>query len=156
MYTWRNPPQAFIGAEADRQIPFMVALVDLLPHLTIYQLEATKIQDSTYRICLVVENRGFMPTYTSQQGKKRKAVRPIRVELELPQSAKLVAGKQKLEMDHLEGRSNKLEVTSHFASSFTDNREVIEWSVQAPSESELTVRVASQRAGSITQSFTLP
>jgi murein tripeptide amidase MpaA len=156
MYTWRNPPQAFIGAEADRQIPFMVALVDLLPHLTIYQLEATKIQDSTYRICLVVENRGFMPTYTSQQGKKRKAVRPIRVELELPQSAKLVAGKQKLEMDHLEGRSNKLEVTSHFASSFTDNREVIEWSVQAPSESELTVRVASQRAGSITRSFTLP
>ena len=39
-----------------------------------------------------------------------KAVRPVRLELELPAGATLVGGKQKQEIGQLEGRSNKLEV----------------------------------------------
>ena len=57
----------------------------------------------------MVENSGFLPTYTSEQARKVKAVRPVRAELDLPAGIQLVSGKKQVELGHLEGRSNKLD-----------------------------------------------
>jgi murein tripeptide amidase MpaA len=156
MYTWRNPPAALIGAEADKHIPFMVALADLLPNLTIHRLEGIKIQENTYHVRLVVENTGFLPTYTSQQGKKRKAIRPVRVELMLPPNTHLISGKMNQEIDQLEGRSNKLSVSAHFGYSPTDNRGMVEWTIQAPAGTEIPIKIISERAGTLRQILPLP
>lgn len=155
MYTWRNPPEAYIGAEADKQIPYVVALADLLPHLSIHLFEAKKTAADFYQVRLVIENSGFLPTYTSQQGKKRKAVRPVRVELKLPPDAQLITGKLKTEAGHLEGRSNKLSASAHFGFSPTDNRAVIEWGIQAAPGAEISVQITSERAGTINSSLML-
>ena len=127
MYTWRNPPVDLIGAEAARQTPFALALGDMLPKLAIHTLQVTPLGENNYRINLVVENTGYLPTYTSEQGKKRKAIRPVRLELELPAGARLVNGRSRVELGHLEGRSNKFDVTTCWGESPTDNRLRTEW-----------------------------
>lgn len=147
MYTWRNPPHAFMEKVAEKQLPFVLSLANMLPHLEIRKLEATSLGGGDYRICLVIQNNGFFPTFTSQQGKKRLAVRPVRAELVLPEGALLVNGKRKTELGHLEGRSNKLETSMIWGSSGTDNRARAEWIVHANPGDVVRVNVLSDRAG---------
>ncbi|MGE5220989.1 MAG: M14 family metallopeptidase, partial [Omnitrophica WOR_2 bacterium] len=155
IYTWRNPPPAFMGEEAARNLPYVLALGDMLPHLSIYSLEAAPLGGDDYRINLVVENTGFFPTFTSAQGKKRQSIRPVRVELELPAAVTLVNGKKRVELGHLEGRSNKLDVTIIWGGSPTDNRARAEWVLHGPAGSEITFHIRSERAGSLHRTIKL-
>jgi murein tripeptide amidase MpaA len=148
MYTWRNPPAAFMEEEAARNLPFIISLAEMLPRLVLHSLDITPLGENNYRINLVVENSGFLPTNTSTQGKKRKAIRPVRAEIELPQDAVLTNGKRREEIGHLEGRSNKMDV-SIYSTSPTDNRGRVEWIVKAPEETLIEIKVVSERAGTI-------
>jgi murein tripeptide amidase MpaA len=148
MYTWSNPPPAFMGEEAARNLPIVLSIGDMLPRLTLHTLEITRLGTDNYQINLVVENSGFLPTCTSMQGNKRKAVRPVRAEIELPTGAVLASGKRQVEIGHLEGRSNKMSV-SIYSTSPTDNRGRVEWVVKTPTGTEISIKVASERAGLI-------
>lgn len=153
MYTWRNPPPEFLVGEASRNLAFILSLAEMLPHLSIANLEVTALDDQTYHLRLLVENTGYLPTFTSQQGKKRKSVRPVRVDLTLPEEAEILSGKPRHELGHLEGRSNKFSLT--FGTSPTDNRARYEWVVRAPKGEKVQLNVLSERAGVIRKSIEL-
>jgi murein tripeptide amidase MpaA len=155
MYTWRNPPHAFMGEEAERNTPYALALADMLPRLAFHTLTMHRLEDDTYHLNLVVENTGFLPTYTSAQGKKRQAVRPVRVELDLPEGVILVSGRQRTELGHLEGRSNKLGVNFGSATSPTDNRARAEWVLKGSPGAVIGLKVISERAGVLHQRITM-
>jgi murein tripeptide amidase MpaA len=156
MYTWSNPPEALVAAEAKRVTPFALALADLLPRLSLHFLQIKSLGGESYHLNLVVENAGFLPTFTSIQGKNRKAVRPVRAELELPEGVILVDGRRRVELGHLEGRSNKLDVSSIWSEGSTDHRARAEWTLQGQPGSIVTVHVLSERAGSFHRQVTLP
>jgi murein tripeptide amidase MpaA len=156
MYTWRNPPHALAGAEAARVTPFALALGETLPNLSIHTLAAEALGDGRYHLNLVVENSGFLPTFTSEQGKKRNAARPVRVELELPAGAELLSGRSRVELGHLQGRSNRLEVTSLWESGYTDHRARAEWVIQARPGATLKLHILSDRAGNLHREVTFP
>jgi murein tripeptide amidase MpaA len=147
LYTWGNPPHKWIGAEAARNVQYPLALAEMLPRLEVLRLKAERLADARYHVELVVENGGFLPTMSSEQARKRKAVRPVRVELELPKSASLASGKLRQELGHLQGRSNKLDGFFSWGVTSTDNRARVEWVVQARKGSKLKVKVVSERAG---------
>jgi murein tripeptide amidase MpaA len=156
MYTWRNPPHAHLAAEAERNTPFALALGDLLPRLTLHHLEVKPLSGNQYHLNLVVENAGFLPSFTSLQGKNRKAVRPVRAELELPDGVTLVDGRRKLELGYLEGRSNKLDVSAIWTECDTDHRARAEWTLHGQPGATVTVHVLSERAGSLHRQVVLP
>ena len=56
---------------------------------------------------LVLQNTGWLPTHVTEKAVERKAVRPLEVELTLPEGAKLVAGERKKEAGQLQGRVHK-------------------------------------------------
>ena len=154
-YTWRNPPHKFMGEEAKHNVPFALALGKMLPHLEINTLEVKKVTEGTYTLNLVVDNNGFLPTYTSNQGKKRSVMREVRVELDLPDGAELLNGREKTKLGHLEGRSNKIGQI-FVISSPTDNRGRLEWTLKAQSGSKVALHIISERAGSIHKEISLP
>jgi murein tripeptide amidase MpaA len=151
LYSWRNPPHAYAEAEVSRHLAWILALSETLPRLALHTLEITPLGQDTYHVNLVVENAGFLPTYTSQQAQKRRCVRPVRVELDLPENVRLVNGKRRIELGHLEGRSNKMGVTATYAGSPTDNRARAEWVISAPQDTTIGINVLSERAGKIKQ-----
>lgn len=155
MYTWRNPPHHLMGEESERNVPFALALGKMLPHLEIHTLDVEKVSEGTYTINLVVDNDGFFPTYTSNQGKKRGTMRPLRAELEIPEGAEIVNGRAKENLGHLEGRSNKLGQTFMLATP-TDNRARQEWTVKATAGTKLQLHLTSERAGAIHTEIVLP
>jgi hypothetical protein len=126
----------------------------MLPHLVIHTLEINKVSEGTYTINLVVDNDGFFPTYTSNQGKKRGAMREVRAELETPKGVEIINGQSKAKLGHLEGRSNKLGQTFLLATP-TDNRARLEWTVKAPAEAKIKLHIFSERAGSIHKDIVL-
>ena len=157
MYSWRNPPRSLMGAEAEKNSAYALSLADMLPRLSRHTLLAERLADGgDYHLRLVVENGGFLPTYTSAQGNKRKAARPVRVELELPEGVELISGREKRELGHLEGRSSKLSVSTVYASSPTDNRAWTEWVLRGAPGEEVKLHVLSDRAGSLHETVTLP
>ena len=155
LYTWRNPPHAFMEAEASRHYPYVLSLMSLLPHLHIHTLQSKPIGDGNYSLNLVVENTGFLPSYTSQQAKKRSVIRPLFVELEIPEACRIITGKRRSELGHLEGRSNKLDVSALGASSPMDNLGRLEWTLNAPTGTHILIHITSERAGRITVEHTL-
>ncbi len=82
-------------------------------------------------------------------------MRPVRVELELPKEVTLLNGKKRVELGHLEGRSNKLDVTILLGGSPTDNRARVEWVLHGPAESLITFHIRSERAGSLHRTIKL-
>ncbi|HLQ28349.1 MAG TPA: hypothetical protein VK140_03825 [Ktedonobacteraceae bacterium] len=102
----------------------------------------------------LVENNGFLPTYTSKKALERKDVRPIEAELELPEGVSIVSGQRRSELGQLEGRSNKLWVWFS-GSSPTDNRRKVEWVLKGPRGSTVNLIVRSQRAGVVRRTITL-
>jgi len=165
LYTWSNPPHAFLGAEAERNLPFALSAAEMLPRLGLRTLELEPVGGAgqgggqsglrDYRLKLVVENRGYLPTNTSAQGKKRPFVRPVRAELELPEGASLLSGKRRVELGHLEGRSGNFWATQIWVAEPTSNRARAEWVLRAPAGSELEVKILSDRAGSIRRTLKL-
>jgi murein tripeptide amidase MpaA len=160
LYTWRNPPHAFMEKEAAKHLPFILALGDLLPHIAVQTLKTTRVGEQSWAIDLVVENSGFLPSYTSQQARKRQAARPVLAELKLPKktnpvNTRILAGKERMEVGHLEGRSNKLSVSSIFGYASTDNRGRVQWVIEATAGTEVEITIRSERAGEIKRTVTL-
>lgn len=156
MYTWRNPPLEYLAEEAEKNLGFALSFGDFLPYLTIHTLEVNPVGDGTYQLNLVVENSGFLPTYTSEQARKVKAVRPVRAELDLPAGIQLVSGKKRVELGHLEGRSNKLDTDQLLMNSTTDNGTRCQWVLKGKPGTEFTLKLLSERAGSLERILTLP
>ena len=156
MYTWRNPPHSLVGDEAERNTSFALSLADMVPRMTVHTLALDRLTDEgDYRLRLIIENSGFLPTYTSAQGRSRSAARPVRVELGLPEGVSLTSGQAKSELGHLEGRSGKLSVSTIYAASPTDNRTWTEWVLRGPVGAEVSVKVLSERAGTLRERVVL-
>ena len=107
-----------------------------------------------WHLVTVVQNNGFLPTYTSRKALERKCVRPIEVELTLPEGISLVSGQLRQEAGHLEGRSNKVWMRGA-SSSPSDNLCKIEWVLKGLPKATVDVTVRSQRAGVVRRSIVL-
>jgi hypothetical protein len=138
-----------MGEEAKRNTPFALALGDMLPNLAVHTFDTRPLGEGRTHINLVVENTGFLPTYTSIQGKKNKHIRPVRVEVEIPPGVQIVTGRARNVLGHLEGRSNKRDLFT-FGASATDNRGRIEWVLQGDRGALIQIHVKSERAGDMT------
>ncbi len=155
LYTWRNPPHTLMEAEAAKHYPYILSLGHLLPHIQVHTLNSTALGNGNYSLNLIVENTGFLPSYTSQQAKKRAIVRPLFVDLEVPEECRIVIGKRRTELGHLEGRSNKLDVSTLGADSPMDNRARVEWTINAQTGTRILLHITSERAGKLTIEHTL-
>ncbi len=154
LYTWRNPPHALLEAEIAPHADFTIAFASLAPRLAWREVVLTPLGDGNYHLLAVVENRGFLPTRGSNQAVKMNAVRPVRLELALPEGATLKGGKAKQEIGQLEGRSNKLDV-SYGDPSPTDNRGKAEWVIHAPAGGTLRLTAVAERGGTVRREIAL-
>ena len=150
LYSWTNPPPELLEEEVAKNHRFALAQAGMAPRLEVLEATATPLGGNRYRVRLVVQNSGFLGTYVSRRAEERKAVRPLRIELE---GAEVLTGERRLEAGQLEGRSNKLDWLSN---SNTDNRLRREWVVEAEPGSQLTIHVLSQRAGTLHLKVALP
>ena len=85
----------------------------------------------TWKVTLVIQNTGWLPTYVSKRALARKTVRGIMAEIELPAGASLATGKARDDVGQLEGKAYKHTGVSFWPDyNVTDDRMKVEWVVR--------------------------
>jgi hypothetical protein len=146
--SWTNPPPDLLEKEITPHADFAIFHLLISPKLEIHSLEMKPVGDGVHHVRLVLCNTGWLPTNVTQKALDRKAVRPIEVELTLPDGATLVNGEKKIECGQLEGRAQKRSLLWS-ADDGTPDRAKIEWVIAAPQGGTLQIAARQARAGTV-------
>jgi hypothetical protein len=107
-----------------------------------------------HAVRFVVHNTGWLPTNVTEQALKMKAVRPLEVDVALPEGAQFVNGEAKTILGQLAGR-NGTWAFSGWGAAGTEERAKVEWVIQAPPGTEIQIVATHQRAGTVRATINL-
>lgn len=148
IYAFRNPPPKFLEKEVALFPEWIVWHLLISPRLELVHSEAKPLGDGTYRVQLVVQNTGWLPTYITKKALEKKVVRPVVCEIKLPEGARLEVGKEREEFTQLEGRAYKSSALAPWsATDATQERLKAEWVVHAPNGGSIHLTARHERAG---------
>jgi len=128
---------------------FAIFQLAITPRLHIRSVDARRIGEQAHWVRVVVQNTGWLPTNVSQKALDRKAVRPLEVEIALPEGAALASGDRRTEAGQLDGRALKRNIYDSDASDSTTDRTKCEWVIEAPSGTTVKIEARHQRAGTV-------
>ncbi|MEO6653633.1 MAG: M14 family metallopeptidase [Ilumatobacteraceae bacterium] len=154
---FRNPPPHLLEAEVAPHTQLAIFQALIAPELRHRDTIVEPAGAGAWRIRVVVENTGWLPTNVTQQAVDQRAVLPIRAEIELPTGASLVTGSERYDIGQLAGRALKNSGIGMFAfgSDDTSDRGVAEWVVRAPVGTICTITIHQARAGIVRTTVTL-
>jgi murein tripeptide amidase MpaA len=147
LYAWRNPPPEFLEQEVALFPDWLVWHLLISPRLEVYEATVEPLGDALYKVRLVVQNTGWLPTYITKKALEKKLVRGVIAEIELPDGATLQLGKPREELGQLEGRAYKPSAASVWNTDTTDDRAKVEWVVHAPQGGTVRLTARHERAG---------
>ncbi len=145
--TWTNPPKKFLLNEIKPFPQWLVWHVLISPKLEMREASATALGSGTYRVRMVVENTGWLPTYVTKKALEKK-LRGVICEIELPKGATLESGKKREELGQLEGRAYK-EAFLNEEQEGTQDRLKVEWVIRAPKGGTVKLTARHERAGTV-------
>jgi hypothetical protein len=149
LYAFRNPPPPLLEKEIAPFPQWLVWHALISPKLEINQLDVTPLGEGAYRVRLVVDNIGWLPTYVTKKALERKVVRPVIAEIELPEGAELATGMPREEIGQLEGRAYKGASGFGWPADPTEERAKVEWVVRGKPGDMIKVTARHERAGTV-------
>ncbi len=145
--TFRNPPLKYLESELEPLTEWVLWQGLTTPLLTVHSSQVEPLGDDTYRVQVVAQNRGYLPTYVTRKALERKVCRPVVAELELAEGMSLVSGKLRQECGHLEGVAYKPASPLWRIGDATDDRVKLVWVVRAAKGSRCELVLRQERAG---------
>ncbi len=147
LYAIRNPPPAFLQQEIALFPDWVVWHLLISPRLELFEATASSLGNGCYRVRMVVQNTGWLPTYVAKKALEKKVVRGVICRIELPPGGTLQTGKAREEIGQLEGRAYKPSMLDD--EDATDDRAKVEWVVRAPAGGRVKLIARHERAGSL-------
>lgn len=151
---WTNPPLEFLEKEISPFPDWIVWHALISPRLVSLETKVTSLGGDSYRIRLVVQNEGWLPTYVTKKALERKMTRGVIAEIELPKGATLESGKPRQELGELEGRAYK-PVNPEETDEGTSERVKVEWVVKAKKGAKVKLLAKHERAGVVREEVVL-
>jgi len=148
LYALQNPPPHLLAGEIAPFPDWLVWHLLISPCLEVRESACTALGEGVYRVRAVVENTGWLPSYVTKRGLKKKVVRGVVAEIELPEGAALESGLAREELGQLEGRAYKGASLMSPADPTAD-RAKVEWVVRAPQGGTARVALKHERAGTV-------
>jgi murein tripeptide amidase MpaA len=148
MNMWTNPPLEFLEKEISPFPDWIVWHVLISPRLVILDTRVTSLGRDSYRVRLVIQNEGWLPTYVTKKAIERRVTRGVIAEIALPDGASLASGKPREELGELEGRAYK-PVMADEAEESTNERVKVEWVVKAKKGTKINLTARHDRAGTV-------
>ena len=146
---WFNVPFDRLEQEVAPHSEWALFHLLISPLLEVRSLDVEKLGESSFLVRLVLQNSGWLPTNVSEKAVERRAVRPLEVELALPDGARLVGGDPKTEAGQLTGRVEKRSTTWWANDESTTDLAKLEWVIEAPAGTEIDIEARHQRAGTV-------
>ena len=155
-HAFSNPPPKLLEKELARFPKWLLWQALISPKLALVHADAEALGDGAWKITLVVQNEGWLPTYVSKRALARKTVRGVMVDVALPDGATLAAGKAHDDHGQLEGRAYKHTGVSFWPDrNVTDDRARLEWVVRGKPGQEVGLVAQHDKAGTVRARVTL-
>jgi murein tripeptide amidase MpaA len=154
-YAWANVPFEKLEAEVAPHTEWAIFHCLISPRLDVRSLEVDGVGEGVWKVRVVLENTGWLPTNVSDKALERKAVRDVEVELELPEGGRLISGEPRTEVGQLTGRVHNRSILWWSVTDATTDRAKVEWVVEAPSGADLRVVARHERAGTVRADISL-
>jgi murein tripeptide amidase MpaA len=146
---WYNIPFNRLEKEVAPHTDWLIYLGLATPRLTARSLNAEPIGEDLWRVRLIVENTGWLPTNGTDKAVEQQAVGEVDAELILPAGARLVDGERRRSLGQLQGRSGQRSTATWWGyTPGTPDRAVVDWIVAAPPGTAISARATHDRAGS--------
>jgi hypothetical protein len=155
MNFWGNVPLDRLEAEVSPHSELALFHTLISPLLEAHSLDVERVGEGAWLVRLVLLNSGWLPTNVTEKAVERKAVRPLEVELTLPDGARLASGERLTETGQLTGRVHKRSTLWWGNDESTSDRVKLEWVIEAPPGSEVGIEARHQRAGTVRRVVTL-
>ncbi|NDJ52938.1 MAG: carboxypeptidase [Chloroflexi bacterium] len=156
LYCWRNPPPQLLEEEISRFADWVIWHLLISPRLERFDLSVNKLAEDQYHVQFSVHNTGWLPTYVTKKAMQLKTLRGVVFEIDLPDGASLISGKQREVSGQLEGRAyTASSATPWTVSLSTDDRSKVEWVVSAPAGTSIQLTAHHERAGIVREQVTL-
>jgi hypothetical protein len=156
MNYWRNPPPQLREREVARFPPWLTQLALSLPKLEVLRAEVRSLGPDTWRVRFAVANAGYLPSHVTHRAVERKTVRGTVFSIHLPPGASLISGKEREIGPHLSGHAPRTSQQAFLPDrALTGDRAVVEWVVQAPVGTRLSLVATADRAGTVRTEVTL-
>ena len=158
LFTWTNPPARLLEKEIAPFPRWLVWQALISPKLEILEARALQLGKDAWRIRMVVQNSGWLPSYVTRHARQKKLVRGVVCEIELPAGVLLEAGHAREELGQLEGRAYKPAAANVWAGASadeTDDRLKVEWVVRGNAGAVVRLAARHERAGTARAQVTL-
>ena len=145
---WYNIPFQRLEKEVAPHSDWLIWMGLSTARVSVRSFTAETVGENLWRVRLIVENSGWLPTNGSQEALDKQAVGPLVAELTLPADARLVDGDARRSLGQLQGRQGDRSTATWWSYGIgTPDRAVADWIVAAPAGSRLTVTTHHDRAG---------
>ena len=149
-HAFSNPPPKFLERELARFPKWLIWQALISPKLELVHAGAADAGGGNYKVTLVVQNTGWLPSYVSKRALERKVVRGLIAEIALPAGASLVQGLRRIDAGQLEGRAYKHTGISFWPEpNVTDDRVKVEWIVKGRAGDTIGIVARHERAGTL-------
>jgi len=155
VHYWFNVPFGRLEAEIEPHSDWALFHLLVSPLLEIRSLDVERLGETSFHVRLVLQNSGWLPTNVTEKAVERASVRPLEVELDLPEGARVVAGEVKTEAGQLKGRVQKRSTTWWGNDESTSDLAKLEWVIEAEAGTEIGLEARHQRAGTIRRKLVL-
>lgn len=146
---WYNIPFDRLEREVAPHSEWLIYLGLTTPRLAIRELSAEAIGPELWRVRVVAENQGFLPTNGAQKALDQQMSHGVSAGLSLPPGARLVEGEARRNLGELQGRIAQRSTATWWGyTPGTPDRAFADWLVAAPAGTALAVEVSHARAGS--------
>jgi len=137
-YIFQNPPEGFLPEICEKNMRFTNMQVLAMARLNVRKVKAEKVADGIYRISCGIVNSGYLNTAGTGLATTIGVTKPVEATIS-GDGVTVTKGKAKLELGHMQGRSEKK----------------AEWLIQAAPSTVVTITAAGERAGTHRHTFTL-
>lgn len=146
-FVLQNCPPQYLLSECEKVTRFALRQAALLPRLAIENVKIEPFGDTMLKISAEIVNLGYLSTAVSNQRKRLKLNRPVKVTLE---NARIKEGKQEEFIEALEGYAqdfSSLSITRINPGRRPHNRHQVSWIIEKAS-AEIKIKAQSETAGS--------
>lgn len=133
------PPRRFLAPALEVHTQTVLETAKQLAELEITGVSAEALSAGVWKVRATARNRGFLPTH-SQHATRARTYLPVRLEAQLPQTARLLNGRPFTVSERLAGSTGTLEA---------------EWVLKAPPGTEIQINATSAQAGSASLRYRL-
>lgn len=153
-YAFSNPAPKFREREVAKFPEWIIEQALMSPQLELVSARALRVADDVYAVEFAVQNTGYLPSYVSKVGLKRKITRGVIVEIQGP--CELIEGKSREQGPQLEGRAHVGTLQSFFpAENITPDRHLFRWLVKGKVGAQVSLIARHDRAGTVNATVTL-